>query len=97
MNFATVQDLRANSAKVWKKLAEDGEIVITSNGTPVALMIPATGESLEKEIKAVKRARAELALQQLQKTAAKKGLDTLSGEEIEREITAVRSKKRNNS
>ena len=97
MNFATVRDLRANSAKVWKKLAEDGEMVITSNGTPVALMIPASGDSLEQEIKAVKRARAELALQQLQKTAAKKGLDTVSDEEIAREITAVRSKKQDNS
>ncbi len=97
MNFATVRDLRANSARLWKKLAEDGEIVITSNGTPVALMIPASSESLERELKAVKRARAELALQHVQKTAAKKGLDTLPDADIEREITAVRSKQQSNS
>ena len=97
MNFATVRDLRANSARLWKKLAEDGEIVITSNGTPVALMIPASSESLEMELKAVKRARAELALQHVQIIAVKKGLDTLSDADIEREITAVRSKQQGGS
>ena len=38
MRFVSVRDLRGNSAQVWRLLADEKEMVITSNGKPVAIL-----------------------------------------------------------
>ena len=39
MNFYSVRDLRTESKNVWDNLSMGGEVVITNNGKPSALMI----------------------------------------------------------
>jgi len=39
MKFVTVRDLRLKAAKVWKQLQKEKEMVITSNGKPIALLM----------------------------------------------------------
>jgi antitoxin (DNA-binding transcriptional repressor) of toxin-antitoxin stability system len=38
MKFLSVRDLRSKSADVWKGLAEERELVVTSNGRPIAIL-----------------------------------------------------------
>lgn len=38
MKFITVRDLRARPAKIWEDLGKEENIVITSNGRPLALL-----------------------------------------------------------
>ena len=90
MKFISVRELRMRAGDVWKSLRMEGELVLTSNGQPVALITPVTGDNLEDELKALRRARATLALERLRNSARESGADKLSPEEIASEIKAVR-------
>lgn len=38
MKFYTVRDLRTTTKTLWDNLSTDGEVVITNNGKPTALL-----------------------------------------------------------
>lgn len=90
MRFVSVRDLRSKSAQVWKDLASEGEIVVTSNGHPIAVLAPVTEGGLEDTLRAFRRARAVEAVAALQRQAARTGGDRISMEEIDAEIQEVR-------
>ena len=66
----------------------DGEVVITNNGKPTALMIDISDGSFEATLKAVKQAKAMIAFNSMRQKAASNGF--MSDEEIEAEIAAAR-------
>jgi antitoxin (DNA-binding transcriptional repressor) of toxin-antitoxin stability system len=69
-------------------------MVVTSNGKPVALLSPVTEKTMEKTLKMIRRSRALMALEEMQKKSLSEGLDQLSDSEIEAEIRAVRKGRR---
>jgi len=90
MRFLSVRELRGNSAKVWKELPVEREMVVTSNGRPVAIL-SAVGESdVEESLNAIRRARAMSAVARIQHRSVEQGLDKLSQADIAAEISAVR-------
>lgn len=38
MKFITVRELRGRSGQVWNKLARERDIILTSNGKPIAIL-----------------------------------------------------------
>ena len=90
MKFISVRDFRIRPGDIWKQLKIDKDIVITSNGKPIAILNPVENNDLESSITALRRARALIALEEIQKSSLAKGLDKLTDEEIEEEIKAVR-------
>ena len=90
MQFMAVRDLRGKSAEAWEKLEREREIVITSNGKPIAIMTAVSEENLEEALTVMRRLQAIMAAEALQKRSAEKGLDKLSAREINEEIRAVR-------
>lgn len=94
MKFVSVRDLRSRSAEVWRELGQEHELVVTSNGRPVALLSSVDDELLEETLTALRRARAVAAVQEMQRRSQASGLDRLSGEEIEAEIEASRRQRR---
>lgn len=94
MKFIAVRELRSSTAKLWRRLARDKELVVTSNGKPVAVLTSVTGDNLEQEINAIRRARAMSAVTDMQTLSVEKGLDHLTDNEIEAEISAVRKRRR---
>ncbi|MFZ3138591.1 MAG: hypothetical protein WA126_14500 [Thermodesulfovibrionales bacterium] len=93
MKFLSVRDLRSKSAQVWKDLAEEREMVVTSNGRPVAILAAITESTLEESLSAFRQARAVEAVVSLQRKSARQGTDKISMEEINAEIKAVRKKR----
>jgi antitoxin (DNA-binding transcriptional repressor) of toxin-antitoxin stability system len=89
MKYIATRDLRSNPSAVWETLDEGSEVIVTVNGKPKAIMIKAD-EDLEFLIKAISRAKAELAVERMRLQSLKIGLDSLSEEEIEREIAESR-------
>ncbi|MDR2137459.1 MAG: hypothetical protein LBO68_04140 [Synergistaceae bacterium] len=89
MNFFATRDLRTQPKNVWDSLQNEGEVVITNNGRPTALMLDITNGNFEEVIKAVRQAKAMIAFNKMRKKAAEKGF--MSAEEIEDEIAAYRS------
>ncbi len=90
IRFISVRDLRLKSGEIWRELQKEGELVITSNGKPVAVLSGIEADRLEEYLRALRRARAALAVSRIQERSRYKGLDEISGAEIEAEIQAVR-------
>lgn len=94
MKFITVRDLRGRSGQVWTKLAREREIILTSNGKPIAILSAVSEETLEESLAAVRRARAVTAVEKLQRQSIQAGTNVLSAAEIDSEIKAVRKARR---
>ncbi len=94
MKFITVQDLRGRSGQVWTKLAREREVILTSNGKPIAILSSVSEETLEESLAAVRRARAVAAVEKLQRQSIQAGTNVLSPAEITSEIKAVRKARR---
>lgn len=88
MNFYTVRDLRTTPKSLWETLSAEGEVVITNNGKPTALLVDIADGSFEETVKAIRQAKAMLAFNSMRSRAAAKGF--LTDEEIEAEIAAAR-------
>jgi antitoxin (DNA-binding transcriptional repressor) of toxin-antitoxin stability system len=89
MRFVSVRELSTKSKKIWGQIQEE-EIIITSNGKPVALLSGVTEKNLERTLQSIRRTRALMALEEMQKKSLKLGLNNLSETEIEEEIRTVR-------
>lgn len=94
MKFITVRDLRGRSGQVWTKLAREREIILTSNGKPIAILSAVSEETLEESLTAVRRARAVAAVEKMQRQSVQAGTDHLSPMDIAAEIKAARKARR---
>jgi len=93
MRFISVRDLSTKPREIWSKI-KDEEVVITSNGKPIALLSGVTEETLEKTVRSIRRSRALIALEEMQKKSIESGLDKLTDSQIESEIRAVRKSRK---
>ena len=94
MRFITVRDLRGRPGEVWKKLTREHELVLTSNGKPIALLASVSEETLEETVKAMRQARAIAAVQRLQSRSLAIGTDKLTIHEVDAEVAATRRARR---
>jgi len=94
MKFLSVRDLKTKSSQVWKDLPEQKEMVVTSNGRPIALLSSINENNLEQVLTAFRRARATNALASIQYDSIQKGTDMISMDEINAEIEVIRSKRK---
>ena len=93
MKFLSVRDLRGKSAQIWKDLPEEREMVITSNGRPIAILATISESNLEESLTAFRQARAVEAVVALQRRSADQGTNRITMDEIDAEIQAVRKKR----
>ena len=94
MKLLSVRDLKTKSSQVWKDLPEQKEMVITSNGRPIAILSSVNENNLEQVLSAFRQARAIEAVTSIQYESVRKGTDKITLEEINKEIKAVRSKRK---
>ena len=90
MDFITIEELRSQPASVWKKLAKAHELVITRNGKPFALLTETSPTKLEDDLRALRRARTQVALDSMRAQARERGLAKLSLDNVNTEIRAAR-------
>lgn len=93
MDFVTVREFRTEPGKVWQKLEAEKELVITKNGKPFALLTATMPNTLEDDLKALRRARAITAVEAIRRRAAERGLDKMTLDEINAEVAAARKEK----
>lgn len=94
MKFITIRDLRSRTAALRKDLKKGDEIVVTANGRPFAIMTPVEPDGVEREISAIRMARAQAALSGIQAKAKADGLDRMTMDEIDTVIKATRRDRR---
>jgi len=90
MNFISVREFRINPGKIWEQLKNNKDIIITSNGKPIAILNPIYNDDIESTLEILQRFRAIKAVEDLQAEAVKKGLDKMSNKEIGEIIKKVR-------
>ena len=94
MKFVTQRDLRVEPGKVWKVLKEERDVVVTFHGKPVAVMSAVEEGDFEATMRDLRQARAIRLLKEIQDLAKKSGLSKMTMADINREIQAVRKRKR---
>jgi antitoxin (DNA-binding transcriptional repressor) of toxin-antitoxin stability system len=94
MKFISVRDLRGKSAEVWKDLPAEREVVVTSNGRPIAILSAVNESTLEESLSAIRQARAAEAVMSIQRRSVERGTDGITMEEIDAEIKEVRGKRK---
>lgn len=80
--------MRNTPKSIWENLASDGEVVITNNGKPAAIMVDIADGDFEETVKAIRQAKAMLAFNSMRQKASEAGF--MTDEEIEAEIAAAR-------
>lgn len=90
MRFVSVRDLRSRGRQVWKELESEEELVITSNGRPIALLTGVNEKNFEQVLRDLRRARALRAVEEMQRASVRTGLDKMAEQEIETEIREAR-------
>lgn len=93
MRFASVRDLRNRPGSVLRDAVKAEEIVLTSNGKPIALVVPVDGDTLNEELRVYRQVRAQVAIERMQKAAKAAGLQSMSMENIESITKDVRRKR----
>ncbi len=94
MKFVTVRDLRGKTSELWKELHREGELVVTNNGKPIAILSATDEDSFESCIWALRRGRASEALAKLQREAEERGLNAVTPEGVDAEIEKSRKKRK---
>ena len=92
MKFLSTRELR-NRPGVIREILEDGDIALTANGKPFAIVVGVEDGDLERTATVIRRARAQLAVSRMRRAAAGAGVGASSPKEIEAEVSAVRAKR----
>ena len=90
MDFVDVRELRTRWAAVWDALSEGKDLVVTSDGKPIAVLFATTASTVEASLAALRQARAQLAVAAMQRRAKETGADRMTLGDVNAEIGAVR-------
>ena len=90
MQFIPYRMLRNEPGKLSEQLKSEGQLVVTRNGEPFALLVDIDPGGLDEILTLISRLRAQQALSALRAEARQRGLDSLPPEEIDGEIRSVR-------
>ena len=94
MSTITINELENKTAREWLKTAARGDLIVTSEGQPVAVIMQLASGSLESAKAFVRSIRALHAQTDLQKFASENGTSDLSETDIDIEISAARRDRR---
>jgi PHD/YefM family antitoxin component YafN of YafNO toxin-antitoxin module len=91
MEFLSVKELTARPKRTWEILAKEGEIAITNNGRPKAIMVEVDETGFEETLRSIRQAKAMRLLESIWDETRGKG--ALTDEEIAEEIARARKEK----
>jgi hypothetical protein len=81
MEFVPYRVLRNQPSELRKKLEEKGELVVTVDGEPMAVMLQIPKGSLEDLVLLLSQVRAQLAVATIREQARKSGLNKMTVEQ----------------
>ncbi|MHB0914886.1 MAG: type II toxin-antitoxin system Phd/YefM family antitoxin [Thermoleophilia bacterium] len=91
MQLISSRDLKQKTSAAWQLLNEEGELVVTSHGKPIALITNISEDDIEPTIRALRRAKAQVAVSNMRRKAQQADLEKMTEGEIEAEIKATRA------
>jgi hypothetical protein len=94
MEFVPYRLVRNQPNELRKKLEKQGELVVTVDGEPMAIMLQVPKGSLEELVMLISQLRAQLAVTSIRQQAKQSEKDQLADEEIESIVQEARAKRR---
>jgi hypothetical protein len=94
MEFVPYRLLRNKPTALRQKLHDQGELVVTVDGKPFAVMIDlGEGDNMDDIMLLISRLRAQMAARAIRSQARRDGLDQMSTEDIDTLIHETRQEK----
>jgi len=94
MKFMSAREFRVNTGTMRRDLDRDEEVVLTANGRPFAIVSAVRPEWFDKELRAIRGARARVALERVRESAARSGTAKMPMTAIDAIIADTRRAKR---
>jgi prevent-host-death family protein len=94
MSTITVSELKRKPTAQWREAARAGDLVVTEQGEPVAVLLPIDARSLEPTLSTLRSVRALQAQAALQEAARQNSTHQLTMADIDKEIAAAREARR---
>jgi len=94
MKFVSRRELRISAGAVWTKLEQEKDLVVTSNGRPIAVLTLANEDSLEDVLASLRAGRAQRTALTLRRAAVARGLNKWSEKDIQEVIRKGRQANR---
>ena len=94
MEFLSIREFNTSPKKTRAVLKQNGKVILTNNGKPSMLIFDITGQNFENLIDTLNRAEAMRLLEEIQMQATRGGLNSMSMEEINKEINIQRRQRR---
>lgn len=94
MEFVPYRVLRNQPSELRRKLEEQGELVVTVNGEPLAVMLQIPKGSLEDLVLLLSQVRAKLAVAAIREQARQRGLGNMTVEQADVLVQEARAARR---
>ena len=94
MEFVPYRVLRNQPAELRKKLDEQGELVVTVDGEPMAVMLQIPKGSLENLVLLLSQVRAQLAVATIREQARNSGLNKMTVAQVDVLVKETRAARR---
>ena len=94
INFLSFRELRASIAVLDEMLADDGKIIVTSNGKPKAVMLPVSEANFEETIALINQVKLTKAINNIRLSSLRCGASEMTLDEINAEIAQSRKERR---
>ena len=90
----SILELGVSSDKITRQLKQSGQLVLTNNNNPVAIMLDVNDSTLEDTMRDLRFLRMRKAIKAIQDASVKSGLSNMTLDEINAEINAARDERR---
>ena len=90
MDYLPIKDLKKTKA-VRERLASEHELVVTKDGTPFALLVEASPDTVEESVAEVRRALFSTAVMRARERARSR---PAAAKDVEREVARSRTERR---
>ena len=94
MESVSIRDLYASPDKIAERLRRTGQLVLTNNNDPMAVLFNVDSSTLEDTLADLRRIRAQRIMEAAQTSAVENGTSNMTLEEINAEIAAMRAEKK---
>ena len=94
MQFVPYRELRNEPSALRKKLVTEGELIVTVDNKPFAVMINLGDEDVEDILLMVARLRAQMAARSIRSQARREGLNKMTLKDINALIRKTRAERK---
>lgn len=94
MQFVPYRELRNEPSALRKKLVREGELIVTVDNKPFAVMINLGDENVEDILLMVSRLRAQMAARSIRSQARRDGLNKMTLKDINALIKKTRAERK---